>query len=739
MINGMGSVESKIYLIGEGASNQDKIAGKPIQGGPGQVLDRLLRRAGIDRDKCYIDSIDNIAVVKGLIEQNRPNVIGIMGEGALNIFLQQKQILKWRGSILNYSGIKIIPLLDPLKVMREPTLDPIASMDMVKLVGESKSHLFTTIYNDNFIINPSFEEVINYLTSILPSKAYLTFDIETIPDMEQIMCIGFAWSKQDAICIPIFFGETSWWTVEEELAIIKALRNLFLNPGVKFIAQNAQYDMTYIRVKWGIKCQLWMDTMIAFHTVYPEMKKSLAFLTSIYTSRPYYKDDGGQGKTPEQEWLYNCKDVVATYEIAFEIRKELEEFKTLAFYEEHSNKLIEPLLEMQIKGILIDVKRRDEVDKELSKKRDELQARLNLAVGREVNVNSPKQIKELLYDDLGLPPIYSWGKVKGKKAKVMSSNEEAIVQLQKMCKNPVLDIILEIRGIVKQLGTYVRAKLEVDNRLCCSYKITGTSTGRLSSSKSVFNRGTNLQNIPRDPVMRSMFIADSGKILVNADLSQAEARIVAYVAEETRLIRVFENGDDIHAFNAAIIFNVHPNEVTPTQRQTAKARVHGANYGIGPAKAAKLAGTTEAKAREDLNKYKSSYPNLELWWKTVEAQLRYNRTLKNLFGRKRTFFGHWSDELLRTAIAYVPQSTVGDLLNYGIIRSYPNLPNEWDMLAQNHDSILIQVPEETPSMHLHKFFKHYYEIPLEIHNRKFIIPVDIKVGYSWGEMKDLQV
>ena len=205
------------------------------------------------------------------------------------------------------------------------------------------------------------------------------------------------------------------------------------------------------------------------------------------------------------------------------------------------------------------------------------------------------------------------------------------------------------------------------------------------------------------------------------------------------MINVFKSGEDIHKYNASIIFNKHPKDILPSERQIAKNRVHGANYRIGPAKAAKLAGTTEEKAREDLNKYKARFPNLEIWWRNVEEQIGKTRVMSNYFGRKRMFFGRWGHELVNEAIAYYPQSTVGDLLNLGIIRCYPNLPPDWALLIQNHDSIAAQVPKETPPMHIYKFFKHYFEIPLTIYGKTYIIPIDIKVGENWGVMKNLEI
>ena len=765
-INGEGSYESKIWIIGEFPSNQDTSANSPFRGGAGIVLDGLLRKGGLQRRDCYLDNViqerpesydlrsyyvdkeqyspnstllDAHTRIKGLITTYRPNVVVCLGNEALFAVMGRKGILNWRGSILNYNGVKVIPAVHPTWVMRDPTLSPVAEMDWRRISEQSKFPEIRVVYNDNFIINPSFETVMHYLKDILPTKPILSLDIETIPPLEQIMCIGFGWSKEDAICIPIFYGQSSWWTVEEELAIIKELQILAKNPNIKFIAQNGQYDMTYLCDKWNVDFKLWMDTMLGFHECYCELRKSLAFICSIYSYRPFYKEDGGQGKDPSQEWIYNCTDCAVTYEVALEIRKEMVEFNVLNHYEMIPNRLIEPLGVMQREGILTDIKRRKEIDEELSKKLEELQLRLDTAIGKPLNVNSPKQVKDFLYTDLGLPPIYGWGKVKGKKARVLSSDEEAITQLQKKTNNPVLGIILEIRGLVKLLGTYVRAELESNNRICTSYKISGTETGRLSAGCSVYNRGTNIQNIPREPSIRSIFIADPGKILVNADLSQAEARVVAYLAKEERMINVFKSGTDIHRFNASIIFGVLPKDVTPTQRQTAKNRVHGANYRIGAAKAAKLAGTTEDKAREDLNKYKSHFPNLENWWREVEEQVNRTRIMTNLFGRKRIFFGRWSHELINEAIAYVPQSTVGDLLNLGLIRAWSNLPPGWKISANNHDSVLAQVPEGTDDMHIVKFFKHYFEIPLEVNGYTFIIPIDIKTGISWGELHDIKI
>lgn len=767
IVPGEGKLESKIWLIGEAPGPNEEKHGKPFCGGAGNILEGILKGVGIQRSDCYIDNVmqerptgNNFGAfyadkarynpkdillkrhheLKALIQKHRPNVVVALGNEPLYALTGNKSILKWRGSILNCHGTKVIPTVHPAAVMRMFSLQPIASLDFQRIKVESESPTLPTPYQDIFKVNPSFGEVMHYLEEVLPKQSYLAFDIETLPDKEAIMCIGFAWSKQTAICIPLFFSTSSWWSIEEEMAIIKAICKLFDNTSIKFIAQNAQYDLTYIYDKWRASVPgLWMDTMIAFHCVYPELRKSLAFLTSVYTKRPYYKDDGGQGKTPEQEWIYNCKDVCATYECAMAIYKELEEFKTLELYQKIPHKLILPLLRMQSKGIMINEPKQKQLSKELGEKEMELQARMEKALGKPLNPFSPKQMKEFLYEDLCLPKQFKMGTLKGKRVKVVTADEEAIIVLQKLTDNPVLSLVLEIRGLRKLRSTYVDAKLERNGRMCCSYFITGTETGRLSSKKSIYGRGTNLQNVPRLPVIRSMFIADPGMLMINADLSQAEARIVSHLAEDARMQRLFEEGGDIHTRNAAMIFGVTTDKVQKPQRQIAKSLVHGANYGIGKDKFAKLIGSTPNKAQGFLNQYHNLYMGLRLWHLKVQEHLGRTRIMRTPLGRARMFFGRWSQELVREAIAYVPQSTVGDLLNWGIVRCWNALPPKWELLMQNHDAVVAQVPEDTPPEQIVKFFKHYYEIPFEVNGKMIKIPIDIKIGKNWGEMKELKI
>jgi len=287
-----------------------------------------------------------------------------------------------------------------------------------------------------------------------------------------------------------------------------------------------------------------------------------------------------------------------------------------------------------------------------------------------------------------------------------------------------------MRGVSKILSTYLEVNLDDDKRIRCSYLIHGTETGRLSSRQTLRGTGTNLQNIPSGDIRR-LFIADSGCVLINADLSQAEARVVAYLANETRLIRVFEGGGDIHRKNAANIFGCPEEEVTDEQRQLAKRVVHASNYGMGPRTFAKQIGCSEAEAKRLLNRYFATYPGIRNWHVAVADELRRKRQLTNPFGRKRVFFGRWGDSLTKEGLAFVPQSTVADIVNEAIIE----LDRAGYMvLLQVHDSLVVQVRTEALEEGVDRIRKALTK-PIEINGRVLTIPVDVKVGKNWEDME----
>ena len=219
--------------------------------------------------------------------------------------------------------------------------------------------------------------------------------------------------------------------------------------------------------------------MLAFHTLYLELPKSLAFLVSLYTDHPYYKY---QLKTDDQGvyYRYNATDACLTYECAMDLLKELDESDLMGFYHDYVHALVNPILYMQDRGVRFDVAKTKELRKTYESEVVKLQKKLNKDVGHELNINSHPQMTKWLYEELGLPKKLKKRKATGNTT--LAADEEALNDLYNRHKIESIRTVLSIRERNKVLSTYLRVKLDRDKRIRCSYNITGTETGRLSSS-----------------------------------------------------------------------------------------------------------------------------------------------------------------------------------------------------------------------------------------------------------------
>jgi len=760
-VEGIGPSDARVMLVGEASGETEEKEGRPFVGQAGRILNGILEETGLKRDEIYITNVykyhpknndfstikeEDLSKAYSELEEEimriHPNILILAGNEAMQAVLGHKGISFYRGSVLETKyGIKCIPIIHPAAIGREWTYRPITVLDFHKVKRESE---YAEIRRRprSLSIAGSILDITNYFNSILrDGTVKVSFDIEV--ETSQINCIGFATSSEEAFTIPFWFGASgSLWGAEEELKIWQLIKDLLEDSKVPKIAQNAQYDMTILADKYAINVSnLWLDTMIAFHAIYPELPKGLGFLTSIYTDVPYYKY---QRKTEDMTefFRYNATDACVTYECAEKIWKEMEEFGVRDFYREYMHSLIEPIMSITKLGVRIDSVKKVEAIKEYQEAIQTLQAKLDTLVGHPINVNSSKQMKSWLYKEMKLPTMYKLRKARGEKTE--STDEDALEHLYAITQNEALKVVLEIREKYKILSTYLEMKYDKEKnsqgkiveRARTSYLITGTETGRLSSRQTVYRTGGNLQNVPKG-IARRIFVADEEKIFVNADLSQAEARVVAYLAEEDRLIRVFENGGDIHRKNAANIFGKSLDAVNSKERELAKRIVHASNYGMGPITFAREVGISVSESKRLLNSYFAEYPKIKLWHMQTASRLKRNRTFTTPFGRKRTFFERYNTALIKEALAYIPQSTVADLLNLGLRRvyeKYKNTPTQ--ILLQIHDAIMLQTPQASWK-EVAMDVKQILTIPICVGNKSLVIPVDISVGENWDELKKI--
>ena len=754
-----GPKDAKIMLIGEAPGAEEEIRGIPFVGGSGKILNGLLRDAGINKEECYLTNVmqvrpvnndfgnfyedrsrkvprdillEGIERLKNEIIEVNPNIVVALGNEPLKALTGLQKITKRRGSIydirLNDECYKVIPTMHPAGVMRFWEFRPLVLFDLKKASEESLT--------SKCVITPRTWEKVEdipklraYVEDFLKNAKYISFDIET--SNNQISCISFARTANFAFTVPICIYDKSFWTPEEELVVWQLIKQL-LESSVKKIAQNANFDMFFLWTTTGIKVKnLWLDTMNAFHDLYPELPKDLGLLCSIYTDQPYYKDT-----IKTDFYHYNSLDSMVTLECALKIEQELKDFGVHKLYHEHTHLILQPLLEMQVRGHRIDMKKKVLAAESIRENIAIKQKQLNDAVGYELNVDSPNQMKAFLYSDLKLPPVIS------RKTGKITTDETALKKLSRAYPNPVFDLVIHIRGQRKLLSTYLEASTDPDGRFRCRYVLFGTETGRLSSKLSWTGTGGNLQNVPKG-IAREIFIPDEGKMFMSADLSQAELRVVAYLADERQFIKVFEAGRDVHRMVASHMFSKPEDKITHKERELGKRIVHASNYGMGAGKLAELSGMSYHESEEKMNLYHVYFPKIRIWHMAVEAQLKKTRLLITPMGRKRMFFGRWNKAMLRDAYSYVPQSTVADICLKGMANLYQHLPVECDIVFNIHDEIVIQMPVEDPVVsgddkkwieHMKRFMIKCMSIPLTIEGKTFTIPVGIKVGRNWNEV-----
>jgi DNA polymerase-1 len=455
----------------------------------------------------------------------------------------------------------------------------------------------------------------------------------------------------------------------------------------------------------------------------------LDFQSSVYTDFPKYWGLPEQS-SDEGNATYGCYDCCATFIAALKQLKELDERKLLLFYRKRVHPTIFALTRMQNRGILIDTEAREAERKRQSELLQKSLIALPKLVGYDVNPNSPKQVQALLYDDWKLPIQ----KKPGTKRK--TADEDALRALARKfpLRAPIIRTILDCRKTHKIISTYIEQELD-NGRARTSYGLT--KTGRISSSATIEGYGGNLQNIPRGKYRR-LYIADPGKVLVKADLSQAEYRVFCWDAPVMEFIHEYTTNPDfdVHRRNASDIFRVPESEVTKERRYAAKQGVYAGNYGIGALKMSRLYDIDFHDAKTVLERYKAVRPELALWWKRIEDEIKTTRTLRNPLGRERIFFGRIDNALFRTAYDFIPQSTVADLINQALC-TLDDIGVE--LLLQVHDELVVQC-DDSPWMikDTVRQVKEAMEIPVRFKGveEPMIIPVEIAVGHNWYDVKE---
>lgn len=419
------------------------------------------------------------------------------------------------------------------------------------------------------------------------------------------------------------------------------------------------------------------------------------------------------------------------------------------FYIHHAQPAMIALARAGNRGVWVDQELRAKLAKETESELEGVRASIKTRVGRDINPGSPQQLAEFLYDEIHIQLLYD----RRSRRYTRSTKEQILEEL--MLKHEehraLLTDILTYREKQKLLSTFLTCELDSRGKLVTSYNATGTVGGRISSSQTILKEGANMQQFNRGPVRR-MVVAPPGRRFVKVDLSQAEARVVAWIARDRELIELFLDPNfDVHKWNAVLVFGVSMEQVTKDLREKAKQRVHAANYHGGVNAAAKIARIPYAEAKTGLGRFWSKRPILKQWWAEIDATVQGGpetyfakhgfggkRWLRTGFGRKRVLLGRLDQELFRSAYSFLPSATVADIINQAFYQLDAELPEgDWPVL-QVHDELVIECDEGHVNQ-VAALVKQRCEVTIRVPeiDQPLLIPAEVSSGPNWFDMEKL--
>ncbi|EKB55710.1 DNA polymerase I [Bergeyella zoohelcum] len=541
--------------------------------------------------------------------------------------------------------------------------------------------------------------------NLLEQKA-VCFDTETtsLDEMEaEIVGMSFSYKKGLAYYIPLSDNR------EEAQKTIDIFKPFFEAKTVMKIAHNFKYDYKVLK-NYGVHFDgVLFDTMIAHYLLNPDGRHGMDYLSEIYLNYIPISIEtliGKKGKNQlsfrqvdrEHQTLYAAEDADITFQLyeIFGPQLQKENLENLFFQIEMP--LMKVLADMEREGIALDVNWLLQESKDLEQDLKNIEQKIFTLTDNAFNLNSPKQLGEVLFDQLKLDP-----KAKKTKTGQYATSEEVLQKLAHT--HPIIPLILEYRTYQKLKSTYVDALptqiSKIDGRVHTSFSQTTAATGRLASLNP------NLQNIPirteRGQQIRGAFRAEKGKKIISADYSQIELRLIAEISGEKNMIEAFQKGEDIHASTAAKLFKIPIDEVNKTQRSQAKTVNFGIIYGQGAFALAEQTGLSRAEAKQMIDAYFQTYPTMKEWMTAQVKKARELGYVETLLGRKRHLKDIQSNNFVvrshaeRNAVNAPIQGSAADIIKIAMIEISKKLKEEnraTKMLLQVHDELIFEAPIE---------------------------------------------
>jgi DNA polymerase I len=584
---------------------------------------------------------------------------------------------------------------------------------------------------------------------ILNEQTIISVDTETSslnPLEADLIGVSFSYKANKACYIPLAHKNTKG--LKKEL-VLKKIKVILEDSSIKKVGQNIKFDFIILKQN-GITLNSIEDTMLISYTLDAGTNRhNLDLLSEIHLRHKTisYKELVGSGKsklnfsdiTLDKATEYAAEDADVTLRLYNYLKTRLDQEKLNKIYETFEKPMVKLLSKLELNGIKVNDVYLKELSKKFGKKIDKIEKDIYLISGKEFNIGSPKQLGEIIYNQLKI------AKLKKTKKGSLATSANVLEDLA-LTGHQFPKLVLEWRQISKLKNTYSDALQEHVNkktkRVHTSFLLAATNTGRLASSDP------NLQNIPiKSPEgkeIRKAFIADKNNILISADYNQIEMRILADIADVKELKKAFKNNEDIHSLTASQVFNLPINKVNEEFRRKAKTINFGIIYGITQYGLAKQISVSNQEALDFINSYFKKFPEIKEYMNSTINTCRKQGYVSNIFGRRIHLKGindkNFSIRSFqeRAAINAPIQSSAADIIRLAMIKINQLIEDneklKAKMLLQIHDELIFECLDKNKD-YIKKIIKEEMISVSKSEHHMFSIPLEVNVnsGYNWGE------
>ena len=719
------------------------------------------------REEYGFDPI-HIIDLKALMGDTSDNIPGVKGIGEKTAMALLAQYPSIDDLYANLDTVEVKPAAR--KKLVEGEGDARMSYDLATIRCEApmdfhpQDTLRQPFHNDELyqlLLELEFSKLIDKL-GVRPTSTPVAQAVEETPEIrvegvyltgeEQLAQVLPKWEKADfvvvlplpnldGVTVSLSEGDKDWLydvrSSRYEGDYQAFLAQLF-GPGVKKVAHGVK-ELCEKLLDEGVQGQGFVfDTQLAAYLLDPTAgsydlsKLSMQYLKKELEESRAWRDEEAFGALSDHvkaqtEWYADNALIGALHE---KLAPQLDELGLTKLLQEMEIPLCSVLANMERRGVLVDKGALSRFGEMLTGRIADTQKEIYAQAGEEFNILSPKQLGHILFEKLGLPPV--------KKTKTgYSTNAEVLEKLQ--YQHPIVSLVLEYRQLTKLNSTYVEGLSKViagDGRIHTSFQNTVTATGRLSSTEP------NLQNIPVRTAlgaeMRTMFVARPGWVLVDADYSQIELRLLAHMSGDEAMIQAFRDGVDIHTVTASQVFGVSPDRVTADMRRAAKAVNFGIVYGISPFSLSQDIHVSVAQAKSYMEKYFAHYAGVRAYMDGVVEQGKSQGYVSTLYGRRR-----WLPELKssnfntrsfgeRVALNMPIQGTAADIIKLAMIRVEHRLAQEGlqaQLVLQVHDELIVECPQAEADIVARLLAQEMEGVA------QLAVPLtaEAKVGQTWAE------